>query len=129
MDRGQIRQSTGNIYRQRLRTWLYSHGLEDGRTLGDVPVHEATREMFGAVIARVLTAGRSRAIVDGIRFPLRGCYEDLIERKVRRGPNPAADLWFFIGKGPRSVAEAATSTSGAGPDPDPDRDAHLSPLA
>jgi len=33
---GEIRQSTANIYRSRLATWLYPHPLGDGRLLGDV---------------------------------------------------------------------------------------------
>ena len=54
--------------------------------------------MLGAVILRVKEAGRSLAIIEGIRNPLRGYYAELIETKVLRGPNPAGDLKFFIGK-------------------------------
>jgi integrase len=62
-------------------------------------VNEITREMIGAVIRRVKEAGRSTAVIDGIRFPLRGYFANLIETKVLPGPNPAADLKHFIGKG------------------------------
>ena len=95
---GEIRRSTGLAYRSRLVTWVYPHSLPDGRLLGDLPVHHVTRELIGAVIRRVREAGRSLAIVEGIRNPLRGYYADAIETKVLPGPNPAADLRHFIGK-------------------------------
>jgi integrase len=38
-------------------------------------------------------------------IPLRGFYASLIERKTLPGPNPAADLKFFIGKSARSKAQ------------------------
>src|SRR5262249_2202134 len=54
--------------------------------------------MLGEVILRVKEAGRSLAIIEGIRNPLRGYYAELIETKTLTGTNPAADLRFFIGK-------------------------------
>ena len=51
-----------------------------------------------AVIWKVKGAGRSLAIIEAIRNPLRGFYASLIEMKVFPGPNPAADLKYFIGK-------------------------------
>jgi integrase len=95
---GEIRVSTGLAYRSRLATWVYPHPLPDGRQLGDVPVSQVTREHLGAVIRRVREAGRSLAIVEGIRNPLRGYYADAIETKALPGPNPAGDLRHFIGK-------------------------------
>ena len=95
---GEIRVSTGMAYRSRLATWVYPHPLPDGRLLGDVAVSHVTREHLGAVIRRVREAGRSLAIVEGIRNPLRGYYADAIETKALPGPNPAADLRHFIGK-------------------------------
>lgn len=95
---GEIRGGTPAAYRSRLSTWVYQHGLPDGRLLGDLPVDVVTREMLGAVIHRVREAGRSIAIVEGIRNPLKGYYAELIETKVLRGPNPAGDLKFFVGK-------------------------------
>ena len=95
---GEIRVSTGLAYRSRLATWVYPHPLSEGRVLGDQPVDQVTREQLGAVIRRVREAGRSMAIVEGIRNPLRGYYADAIETKVLAGPNPAADLRHFIGK-------------------------------
>jgi len=69
-----------------------------GGALGDVPVNLVTREHIGAVIWRVKAAGRSIAIIDAIRNPLRSYYAAQIETKALPGPNPAADLKFFIGK-------------------------------
>jgi integrase len=54
--------------------------------------------MLGAVILRVKEAGRSRGIIGGIRYPLRGYYAEMIETKALPGPNPAGDLKFFVGR-------------------------------
>jgi len=102
---GEIRASTAKAYRSRLATWTYPHALPDGRLLGDVPVNEVTREMLGAVIRRVREAGRSLAIVEAIRNPLRSYYQSLIETKTLPGPNRAADLKYFIGKGAHRKAK------------------------
>ena len=104
---GDIRQSTAKMYRTRCATWVYPHALPDGRRLGDLPVNEVAREMLGAVIRRVKEAGRSMAIIDGIRNPLRGYFQHLIETRVMPGPNPAGDLKFFVGKGPSRRTGAA----------------------
>jgi integrase len=96
---GEIRASTERSYRDRLRVWCYPHPLPDGRVLGDVSVDAVTREMLGAMIRRIREAGRSLAIIEGVRNPLRSYYAELIETKVLPGPNPAADLKHFVGKG------------------------------
>jgi integrase len=95
----EIRRSTAKAYRSRLATWAYPHVLSDGRLLGDLPVNTVTREMIGAVIWRVREAGRSLAIIEAIRNPIRCYYASLIETKVLPGPNPAGDFRYFIGKG------------------------------
>ena len=95
---GEIRGGTPAAYRSRLATWVYPHQLPDGRLLGDQPVNQVTREQIGAVIRRVRESGRSLGIVEGIRNPLKGYFAELIETKALPGPNPAADLRFFIGK-------------------------------
>jgi integrase len=95
---GEIRGSTPASYRSRLSTWVYPHVLPDGRLLGDQPVNQVTREQIGAVIRQVREAGRSMAIIEGIRNPLKGYFAELIETKALPGPNPAADLKYFIGK-------------------------------
>src|SRR5262245_47011886 len=96
---GEIRASTEHLYRNRLDVWCYPHALPDGRLLGDVPIDAVTREMLGGLIRRIREAGRSMAIVDGVRCPLRAYFTDLIETKILPGPNPAGDLKHFIGKG------------------------------
>ena len=52
----------------------------------------------GAVLLRVKESGRSLAIIEAIRNPLRGYFAEMIEMKTLPGPNPAGDLEFFIGK-------------------------------
>jgi integrase len=106
---GEIREATARSYRSRLRVWCYPHRLADGRLLGDLPAHEITREMLGAVIRRIRESGRSMGIVEGIRNPLRGYFADLIETKVLAGPNPAGDLKHFIGKGAHRKARRGTA--------------------
>lgn len=101
--RGNIRGGTPKAYRSRLATWVYPHVLPDGRVLGDLPVNDVSREMLGAVIWRIQEAKRSSAIVDGVRWPLRGFYAELIETKTLAGPNPAGDLKFFVGKQPHKA--------------------------
>jgi integrase len=101
---GEIRASTARSYRARLRVWCEPHPLPDGRALGDLPVNEITREMVGAMIRRIRESGRSLAVIDGVRNPLRSYYADLIETKAFSGLNPAADLKHFIGKGAHRTA-------------------------
>jgi len=43
----------------------------DGRLLGDVTVNTVTREMLGGMIRRIREPGRSIAIIEGCRNPLR----------------------------------------------------------
>src|SRR5207302_811822 len=113
---GEIRGGTPKAYRSRLATWVYPHQLPGGRLLGDLPVDQVTREMLGAVIWRVKEAGRSLAIIEGIRNPLRTYYESLIETKALLGPNPAADLRYFIGRGiHRKTRSAAFFAQEEGP--------------
>src|SRR5437870_1587438 len=95
----EIRASTAKAYKSRLATWVYPHSLPDGRLLGDLPVNQVIREQIGAVIWRVKEAGRSLAIIEAIRNPLRGYFASLIETKALQGPNPAGDLGYFVGKG------------------------------
>ena len=76
---GDIRGATPKAYASRLRTWVYPFELPDGRRLGAVPVDQVTREMLGAVILRVKEAGRSLAIIEAIRNPLRGYFAEMIE--------------------------------------------------
>src|SRR5262245_51221367 len=77
----EIRPSTAKAYKCRLSTWAYPHALKNGHLLGDLPVSQVTREMIGSVIWRVKEAGRSLAIIEAIRNPLRGYFASLIETK------------------------------------------------
>ena len=86
---GEIRASTARSYLARLRVWCDPHPLADGRVLGDVPVVEVTREMLGAMIRQIREAGRSLAVIEGVRNPLRAYYADLIERKHFVGAKPS----------------------------------------
>jgi integrase len=103
--RGQLDQQV--LERLKARTWVYPHVLPDGRVLGDFPVNQITREQFGSVIRKVKTSGRSLAIIEQIRNPLRTYYQHLIETKTWPGPNPAADLKYFIGKGAHQKARTS----------------------
>src|SRR6266545_1633546 len=67
---GAIRPSTSRMYRSRCATWLYPHTLPDGRQLGDLPVNQITREMLGAVIQAIKSAGRSLSLVKGVPNPV-----------------------------------------------------------
>jgi hypothetical protein len=69
---GDLRESTAKSYRSRLRVWCYP-------TVGDLPVDQVTREQLGACIRAIREAGRSSAIVRGIRNPLSKFYEHLVE--------------------------------------------------
>lgn len=104
---GEIRASTANIYHARLESWAFPFKVADGRQLGDLPINKVTREMLGAAIRNVRESGRSLAIVEGIRNPLRGFYTAQIETRVLPGPNPAADLKYFIGKGAHKRSRGA----------------------
>jgi len=44
--------------------------LPDGRQLGDLLVNQITREMLGAVIQAIKSAGRSLSLVKGVRNPV-----------------------------------------------------------
>ena len=103
---GDIREATARSYRKRLTKWCYPHPLPDGRILGDLAVDTVTREMLGGMIRRIREAGRSLAIIEGVRNPLRRYYDDLIESKQFTGSNPAADLKHFIGKDAHRKAKA-----------------------
>src|SRR5215470_3055921 len=57
-------------------------------------------------------AGKSMAIIEGVRNPVKGYYQSLIEHKTLPGPNPAADLSYFVGKqGKRKRTERAARFS------------------
>jgi integrase len=98
VDVGNLRASTGAAYRSRCATWLLPHALPDGRALGDLPVDTVPREMLGGVMEAIKAAGKSLAIIEGVRNPVKGYYTALIEHKTLPGPNPAGDLRYFVGR-------------------------------
>jgi hypothetical protein len=112
---GAIRPSTSRMYRGRCERWLYTHALRDGRHLGDLPVNLVTREMLGAVIQAIKSAGRSMSLVKGVRNPVRSYYANLIETKTFPGPNPAGDLAFFLKGVKRPTKITAFFTQEEGP--------------
>lgn len=112
---GAIRPSTSRMYRGRCERWLYPHALPDGRHLGDLPVNLVTREMLGAVIQAIKSAGRSMSLVKGVRNPVRSYYANLIETKTFPGPNPAGDLAFFLKGVKRPTKITAFFTQEEGP--------------
>jgi len=70
-----LRASTAAAYRSRCATWLYPFVLPDGHTLGELPVDTVTREMLGGVMEAIKRAGKSLAIVEGVRNPVKGYFQ------------------------------------------------------
>jgi integrase len=91
-----LRESTARAYKNRLTTWAYP-------TIGDVPWNLITREI-GAALLAIRKAGKSAASVEQIRCPLTKFYQWQINVNGYQGPNPAADLKFFLGKQPSKKA-------------------------
>ena len=103
---GEFRRSTVRMYTGAVTRWVFPHVLADGRKLGDVRLDEVTREQLGEVIRLAKEAGRSRALLNCIRNPIKGYYDMLIETKTFPGPNPAGDLKYFLGRGADKRAKA-----------------------
>jgi len=101
---GDIRQATAEKYRDRCAAWVYPHQLADGRLIGDLPIDQITRKMLGAVILKTREAGKSTAVREQIRNPIKKFFADLIETHGYPGVNPAADLRHFMGKSPSKKA-------------------------
>ncbi len=100
---GEIRGGTGPSQLSRLKRWTvpfviphaYPHA---GQQLGSLTIDQVTREHLGALIKHVKEQGKSMATIDFIRFPIKAYYEELRETKMFTGPNPAADLKYFVGR-------------------------------
>lgn len=95
--------STPSAYRRRLASHVYDFALPDGRRLGDLPVDQVTEPMIGAVLDRLRTSdgtheGKSLAVQEQIRSPLKRFYRDLIKKQGFTLPNPAADLADYMSK-------------------------------
>ena len=88
-----LRESTARAYKNRLATWAYPH-------IGDVPWNVLGREQIGAVLLAIRKAGKSAASVEQVRCPLSRFYQWQVNVHRYDGPNPAANLKFFLGKQP-----------------------------
>lgn len=88
---GNLRASSARVYRSRLERWAYPE-------LGAIPWNLITREDVGAAILAARRAGKSRAVIEGIRGPLTKFYQWQMHAHRWPGPNPAAELSFFVGK-------------------------------
>jgi integrase len=89
---GDVRPATAFSYRSTFRAWT-------GPRIGGVPTDLVTRAQVGAVVSEARTAGRSRAVVEHLRGPLKRMFADLVERGLV-AQNPAADLAHFVGRLP-----------------------------
>ena len=96
---GNLRASSARVYRSRLERWAYPE-------LGAIPWNLITREDVGAAILAARRAGKSRAVIEGIRGPLTKFYQWQMHAHRWPGPNPAAELSFFVGKGLEGHAPA-----------------------
>ncbi len=86
-----LRASTAAAYKNRCLSWLYPR-------LGATPWNLVTREEIGSVLLAIRKAGKSSASVEQVRSPLARFYAWQINVTGYPGPNPAADLKFFVGK-------------------------------
>ncbi len=94
---GNLRRSTANAYKNRLAIWAYPR-------LGQTPWNLLTREEIGAVLLAIRKAGKSVTSAEQIRCPLTRFYQWQSNVQGYRGPNPAGDLKFFLGKQPSKRA-------------------------
>jgi integrase len=102
--RGEWQGSTPINYTRRLAGYVYDFRLQDGRTLGDLPIDQITEVMIGAALDRARTAGpngkkgKSLATQDQIRSPLRRFFREQIRKQGLPGPNPCDDLGDYMSK-------------------------------
>src|SRR2546422_412019 len=101
---GEIRKSTTKGYKNRLAVWAYP-------SIGDVAWNELTREQIGDVLVKLRAAGRSLACLEQIRCPLTRFYQWQINAKGYKGPNPAGDLKFFLGRQPSQRSQRCERTA------------------
>ena len=77
---GDLRISSAKRYKGNLRRWAYDYDA-GGRKLGDLSADQVTREMLGACITAIKTAGKSMSVIDGITNPIRSYFRSLVETK------------------------------------------------
>jgi integrase len=88
-----LRASTARAYKNRLLTWAYPK-------LRQTPWNLVQREDLGALLLAIRKAGKSSGSVEQVRCPISRFYQWQVEVEKYKGPNPAADLKFFVGKQP-----------------------------
>lgn len=90
---GELRGAMLYHYRSTQRRWVTPE-------LGALPVDQVTPRLVGQIIAKAKEAGRSNAVIDGVRHPIRAAYERLIADEVLPASfaNPGTDLSEWIGK-------------------------------
>lgn len=96
---GDLRVSSAKRYKGNLRRWAYDFDT-GGRKLGDLPIDQITREMLGACITAIKSAGKSMSVVDGVTNPMRSYFRSLVETKQLLA-SPADNLTYFRGRGGR----------------------------
>jgi integrase len=96
---GDLRVSSAKRYKGNLKRWFYDFDVS-GRKLGDLSADQVTREMLGACITAIKSAGRSMSVVDGVTNPIRSYLRLLVETKQLL-VSPADNLSFFRGRGGR----------------------------
>jgi hypothetical protein len=72
-----------------------------------------SREQIGEVLVKLRAAGRSLACLEQIRCPLTRFYQWQTNAKGYKGPDPAADLKFFLGVNPASDPESEICSGSA----------------
>jgi integrase len=89
----ELRGATLYRYRSTQRLWVTPR-------IGSVTVDRVTRKLVGEVISAVKEAGKSNAIIDGVRHPIKATFARLIAEGVLPAefPNPGAELGEWIGK-------------------------------
>jgi integrase len=89
----ELRGATLYRYRSTQRLWVTPR-------IGSVTVDRVTRKLVGEVISAVKEAGKSNAIIDGVRHPIKATFARLIADGVLPAefPNPGAELGEWIGK-------------------------------
>lgn len=96
--------STPVKYRRQLAREVYDVVLPPafaglaGRKLGDLTVDLVTERMLGTVLEAVTRSGRSMAVREQIRCPLRRYFTWLIRHEGFPGPNPTLGLKDYMGR-------------------------------
>jgi integrase len=90
---GELRGATLVRYRSAQRLWVPAH-------VGALAVDRITRKMVGEIIETVKSAGKSNALIDGVRHPIKATFARLIADGTLPAEflNPGAELGEWIGR-------------------------------